>query len=81
MMNKWEYCSLDWYNGRGYVLTFFKSNGAVSTDLKKDKLKGDKNDWESGHRTIAELGLDGWELVSHDQEVGRSSLYFKRPLP
>jgi hypothetical protein len=79
-MQKWEYCSL--HSGDFSSLIFYKSNGAVKISLEMDSSKGDKSDHDAFVRTIAALGLAGWELVSRTAGMGSNpEFFFKRTLP
>ena len=69
---KWEYCELI-YIGSGeeeYRLNFYATSGGLNYAIKAD---------DRG-RTIAQLGIDGWELVASSIQESHETLYFKRPL-
>ena len=55
---KWEHCSI--FNG---ILTFYRVDNTVVVELKRDKSRGDRNDNDAFNRTVAQLGLDGWQYV------------------
>ena len=82
MANKWEYCSLQKVgkSGTSYfypALVFFTPNGEVREDLSG------KNENETVAKRIAQLGTDGWELVtagSFERENMMHNLYFKREI-
>lgn len=88
-MQKWEYCAMYINIDNSEHLVFFKPTGRTDTILKSNKVKGGQYDDVWG-RTVAELGLDGWEMYSTNQTVTNSStigplhiiliLHFKRPL-
>ena len=80
-MQKFEFCIVDIYYR--FLITF-TSNGWKEVRLKKDKKLGDQNDYDAAARAIAQLGLDGWELVGGASAEGRginSILYFQRVVP
>ena len=59
-MERWEYCLVHFGIHR---LIQFTPNGRQDVDLKRDKSKGDRSDYDAAERAIAQLGLEGWELV------------------
>lgn len=77
-MQQWEYCQLDFSsygNTRRSTLMFFQPTGTDTTAI-------DINEY---HNKLAELGRQGWELisvtyisVSHHTQL---AWHFKRPLP
>ena len=77
-MQKWEYCGASIYH---QTLTFFTPNGPKEEKIKREKAKGDRSDWDAIHRRIAEIGLEGWELVGMFGGAPHYTYYFKRPLP
>lgn len=81
-MQRWEYAELQYdFNGSYYYVIFFKVTGSSVVDVKQDKKLGDKSHSDARRRAIAQLGLDGWELVSsHAGSPYLETLYFKRPL-
>lgn len=83
-MQKWEYCKLSSPTGYTPSLTFYKPGGAQGYEIKRDKSKGDRDDYAAASRTIGTLGVDGWELVSYAMTGTppyESIWVFKRPLP
>jgi hypothetical protein len=68
-MQKWEYCTLTAANtDKGeYKLLFYSATIKQGFLIKQ----------EAWGQAIAQLGLDGWEVVS----VNGNNLFFKRPLP
>jgi hypothetical protein len=66
-MQRWEYCRLG-----GDELQMLSADSIKSIEIKRDKSKGDRHGQDAYYRTIAKLGLDGWEMVSDG--------FFKRPL-
>ncbi len=82
-MQKWEFAELGYdYNGGYHYLILFKTSGSEVLDLKRDKNLGDKTNADARRRMMAQLGLQGWELVSsHAGSPYVETLYFKRPLP
>jgi hypothetical protein len=80
-MQKWEYCVISgadchmFFSTHFPYLNRFDSNsprGYSSTRLESTK---DKTEQQVVAETNAQLGEDGWELVSADVD----RLYFKRP--
>jgi hypothetical protein len=83
-MQKWEYCRLsNRYNDEPFVLTFYRPTGVAEVQVKRDKSKGDHDDNDGRARCLAQLGLDGWELVgvlAHAYYPQSPYMWFKRPL-
>lgn len=81
-MQKWEYCRLLYDAGTNdYWMLQYKPTGSAAVRIKRDAAVGDSDDTAAWWRTIAELGIAGWELVSAYQDSsGSHHLYFKRPL-
>lgn len=65
-MTKWEYCAIKSDAG----LKYFSPSAEHTTEESNDI-----------HQTIAQLGLDGWELVGLTQIAPSNAVvyYFKRP--
>ena len=79
-MQRWEYCIID--GGWGYSLKLPSLSGWENIKIKRDKSQGDQNDFDAFARTIAQLGLDGWELVTQEKCTEQQTwLWFKRPMP
>ena len=77
-MQKWEYCECIYY-GSKFAVTVYKVDGnSTSWEETGDDLY---SKWCS---TVANLGLQGWEMVGHSVWGDSSSAwwyyYFKRPL-
>jgi hypothetical protein len=79
-MARWEYCVVFGYMGRnpqrhidtnGPGVFRFHANGYDVTPIKG------RDEGSQIAATIAQLGLDGWELVVANQ----GELFFKRPIP
>jgi len=81
-MQRWEYAELG-YNvtsGHHYLIIFRPDNSEV-LEIKRDKTQGDITDADARRRMIANLGLEGWELVNAiPSDPSHETLYFKRPL-
>jgi hypothetical protein len=71
-MQRYQFCTIE---TRGY-LTTYTPTGPVVVQLKRDKVKGDRTHADAVARTIAELGLAGWQLAA----VSGSEWHFQRPL-
>ena len=82
-MHKWEFAELGYdYNGSHHFLIIFKTSDSQVLELKRDKNLGDKTNADARRRMMAQMGLQGWELVSsHAGSPYVETLYFKRPLP
>ncbi len=78
-MQTWEYCRIT-STLNEYHLVFFNSTGTKVVRIVQDKTKGDRSDVDAYHRRVAELGIEGWELVGVSNEGAIQYLYFKRPL-
>jgi hypothetical protein len=74
-MQRWEYCCLNVGE-----LQMLSADSIKSIEIKRDKSKGDGYDWDAFLRTIAKLGLDGWEMVGNEAVNNKIILWFKRPL-
>ena len=82
-MQRWEHCSFDLHNQ--YHLAFYRPDGFEAIELKDSGRDGNdprKRD-ELRARTVAELGADGWELVSAFAYTAgyNTSTGFSRGLP
>ena len=80
-MERWECCEVDTYY---HVLHRFTPNGWQGVALKRDKSKGDRSDDDATARAIAQLGLEGWELVNGawgEMRGEKAFLFFKRRIP
>ena len=74
-MQCWEYCHLNRFS-KPYTIALYGPSKTLVTEVKRDKSKGDGNDDDAYQRTIAELGLNGWEAVGHLGQTG--TILFKR---
>ena len=85
-MQRWEYASLDivvtnpggLFQVTSARLILFQYPKAKVIHIQPDKSQGDKNVAEAAFRILAQMGLDGWEMVGAQ---GEHILYFKRPIP
>jgi hypothetical protein len=70
---RWEYCELIYIGSaeEEYRLNFYALDQGRNYAIKAD---------ERG-RTIAQLGQEGWELISSSVHDMCEALYFKHPLP
>lgn len=75
-MADYEFCELWWSDGYRPQLTFYKPMGVQNVALERDKETSDA--WESFQQIVAELGLNGWELVSASHHS--AGLLFQRRL-
>ena len=71
-MTKWEYCAI-----RGDL-----EGGAKKLKFFSPTPNSEVRDVEDIHQSIAQLGLEGWELVSLAQisQPDARVYYFKRPI-
>lgn len=61
----WEYAELSYsQNSMIYMLTIYGSEGSEVCEINCDPESGDATIDDARNRTIAEMGADGWELVS-----------------
>ena len=77
-MPDYEYCELWWSDGYRPQLTFYKPQGAENITVGKDKAAENDDAWETLQRIVAELGFNGWELISASHHS--AGLLFKRHL-
>jgi hypothetical protein len=70
---RWEYCELIYIGSaqEEYRLNFYAAERGRNYALTAE---------ERG-RTIAQLGQEGWELMTSSVHGTHEALYFKRPLP
>jgi hypothetical protein len=73
-MQKWEYCEVS-SSGSHFSACFYETTGVREVELQQEEARGDHRAWDAVARYIAELGNEGWELVSTD----RTMYIFKRP--
>lgn len=81
-MTQWEYAALV-DAGTFYFLEFYKVSEELIYKIAADESQGENNLAEARNRTIAQLGIDGWELVSQSFagiHTSTEQLLFKRPL-
>jgi hypothetical protein len=69
---RWEYCELIYIGSaeEEYRLNFYAAEHGRTYPITAD---------ERG-RTIAQLGQEGWELITSSVHGMHEALYFKRPL-
>ena|SRR5258708_20978794 len=84
----WEYAELTYsLTDRTYVLNIYGTQSSETVEIHCEPEKGDFILDDARNRTIAEMGVDGWELVNvvptgmntglADAHAG-VTLYFKR---
>ena len=78
-MQQWDYASLTDIGSHNWGLVFYKVSGTLTYRITQDKTRGDKSPDDPLLRTVAQLGLDGWELVGTEGENAKM-MFFKRPL-
>jgi hypothetical protein len=72
-MQQWEYCLIaytDNYSLPSYLRSY-QASGGTTDHLEKDAVAA----------KLADLGRQGWELVSVVASGYYTNYYFKRPLP
>lgn len=81
-MNKWEYCLVAiWWSPTDKAYASFLAPSQIRfLDFKKDKAKGDEGNAHAALRYLAELGLDGWEVVGMTADGVRRDVLLKRPI-
>jgi hypothetical protein len=73
-MDRWEFCYVDMLR---HEVTRFSSRGLEVKKIKRDKsLEEDTKDDAVG-RFVAELGMDGWEIVSGTADI-RPVIFFRK---
>lgn len=80
-MERWEFCEVNTYY---HIMYHFTPNGRKITLIKRDRDKGDQSDDDATARTIAQLGLEGWELINGswgEMRGEKALLFFKRRIP
>ncbi len=82
-MQKWEYAELAYDDDGSYhYLILFNTSGTQIINLTSDENLGARTRADARRRTMAQLGLQGWELAnSYSSSPHIETLYFKRPLP
>lgn len=85
-MQRWEYCHVFVeFGAKEFGFVRYGTAGDDRTRIRKDAAFGDEDTADTAQRLIAQLGLDGWEMVGGSDAfygVGSARLYvFKRPLP
>lgn len=82
-MQRWEYCIVhsDTLRDIGSFATA-SPDGWEGKEIRADKSQGDLVHWDAAGRSIAQFGLDGWELVGvYTPSSGVTVLWFKRRIP
>ncbi len=75
-MQRWEHCVL--MPKPVMQLATPSESGWREEKIRRDESLGDKSHGDAFARTMYQLGLDGWEMVTVD---GNGSFWFKRPIP
>ena len=81
-MQRWEYSSVVVFDG--VQVHRMTPESTEFTRVGREKSKGDKGFTDAAYRIIAQLGLDGWEMVSTNPPTHRPKgvvYWFKRLLP
>ncbi len=81
-MQNWEYCIVRSDALRDTAsFTVASPDGWEGKAIEADKSRGDLIHWDAAGRTIAQFGLEGWELVTvNSPSSGITTLWFKRPI-
>jgi hypothetical protein len=72
-MHKWEYCVLATDSRELHML--LPTERRIQK-IRHDESRGDTSDNDAFNRTFAQLGLDGWEMVTAEG----GAFWFKRPV-
>ena len=72
--DRWEFCYVDLLR---HEVTRLTAAGPEQKRIKKDKLREEDTKDDATGRFVAELGLDGWELVNGSGDI-RPVLFFRR---
>lgn len=81
-MQKWEYCRVSFGDVVQHVVTL-KPDHLEYRDLAREQSKDDPGGLSAMYRCIAQLGVDGWEMVGAAIDLGgeAEAVWMKRPLP
>lgn len=79
-VQRWEYCVV--VSGPGNAAAVFHApEGRNTVPIESDATEGAADTSEAWSRFIAQLGRDGWELVSTESPSAHAlALFFKRPV-
>ena len=80
-MERWEFCVVDTYY---HFMNQYTPNGLKRTQFKCDKNMGDRSDDDATARAIAQLGVEGWDLINGTWAEMRGEklfLIFRRRIP
>lgn len=75
-MQKWEYCEVSVTSGEVVTIKYY---GADNNKIRKsERIKNTDEMRDRAKQIVAQLGLDGWELVNvRDNGL---EYWFKRPI-
>jgi len=76
-VDRWEFCYVDLLR---HEVTRLSSQGLDQKKIKKDKLREEDTKDDATARFVADLGLEGWELVGGGGDI-RPVFFFRRRLP
>jgi hypothetical protein len=76
-MTKWEYCRVALIEHVGGVAEYWGVDGSTKVEIKPEKPAGEKAWWDAPCRHMAQMGMEGWELVACSG--GDHVFFFKRP--
>jgi len=76
-MDRWEFCYVDLLR---HEVTRLTADGWAQKKIKKDKGKVEDTKDDATARFVAEMGLEGWELVNGNGAI-RPILYFRKRIP
>lgn len=75
-MQKWEYCEVDAVEDDNVHVKFYRSTGSIVQGPYKFRNYRDAR--EKAKQIVAQLGLEGWELVNvRDNGI---EFWLKRPI-
>ena len=72
-MQQYEFCTV---HMSACYLEWFTPNEIKRVAYHKDRARGDREDQDAIKRVIAQLGMEGWQLVNVSSDI----YYFQRPL-
>ncbi len=79
-MQKYEFCRMSIYHK---LLIRFTPGGQQGRRIEQDGRMGDRTDVDACFRAMAQLGLEGWQLVTvvnDEANPGNKYFYFQRPI-
>ena len=75
-LDRWEFCYVDTLR---HECVRFSAHGMEARKIKRDKSREEDSKDDAVGRFVADLGMDGWEIVSGTADM-RPVLFFKKKL-